>query len=158
VMLSAVNLPPHSVVRDWLPAIWLLFGYWLPGGLQHEPMPGVEAWLRASDRWLQDTPWARTPPAWFSALLELAYFLVHVFVRAAFLVLAVAGLDASEHFWTPALLAGSACYGTLPWLQARPPRFVETAPAGADGEPEPGAPAQVRGWNERVLDLVSVKA
>ena len=127
VLLSGQILAVHSVVRDWLPAVWLLLGYWLPGGLLHEPMPGVEAWLRASDRWIQETPWARTPPAWLSAVLELAYFLVHVFVPAGFLILAIAGLDASEHFWTPVLLAGYACYGTLPWLQARPPRLVESA-------------------------------
>ena len=151
VLFSGQILPVQSVVRDWLPAVWLVLGYWLPGGLLHEPMPGVEAWLRASDRWLQQSEWARTPPAWLSALLELAYFLVHVFVPAGFLVVAVAGLDASEHFWTPVLLAGYACYGTLPWLQARPPRLVETVDSGA-------APAQMRGWNERLLDLVSVKA
>ena len=154
VLLSGQILPIHSVVRDWLPVLWLLLGYWLPGGLQHEPMPGVEAWLRASDRWLQHTEWARTPPGWLSALLELAYFFVHFFVPAGFLVLALAGIDASEHFWTPVLLAGYACYGTLPWLQARPPRLVETA---AD-DPVAAAPAQVRGWNEWVLDQVSVKA
>jgi hypothetical protein len=161
VLLSGQILPAHSVVRDWLPAIWLLLGYWLPGGLQHEPMPGVEAWLRASDRWLQESDWARTPPAWLSAVLELAYFLVHVFVPAGFLILALAGLDAAEHFWTPVLLAGYACYGTLPWLQARPPRMVESVESGESGESlESGesARARVRGWNERVLDLVSVKA
>jgi hypothetical protein len=162
VLFSDQILPVDSVVRDWLPAIWLVLGYWLPGGLLHEPMPGVEAWLRASDRWIQETPWARTPPAWLSAVLELAYFLVHVFVPAGFLVLALAGLDASEHFWTPVLLAGYACYGTLPWLQARPPRLVE---AGAPGESEPASRARtadssshVRGWNVWLLDLVSVKA
>lgn len=166
VVLSGQILAPHSLVRDWLPAIWLLLGYWLPGGLQHEPMPGVEAWLRASDRWLQESNWARTPPAWLSAVLELAYFLVHVFVPAGFLILALAGLDASEHFWTPVLLAGYACYGTLPWLQARPPRMVEgvealDSPAGTiESAADAGgsARARVRGWNERVLDLVSVKA
>jgi hypothetical protein len=165
--------PAHSMLRDWLPAVWLLLGYWLPGGLQHEPMPGVEAWLRASDRWMQEAPWAwtRTPPAWLSAVLEIAYFLVHAFVPAGFFILAMAGLDdASEHFWTPVLLAGYACYGTLPWLQARPPRLVETAgaDAGGNGNPAGRAPArapgdsdtsaQVRGWNERLLDRVSVKA
>jgi hypothetical protein len=162
VLLSGQILPAHSVVRDWLPAIWLVLGYWLPGGLLHEPMPGVEAWLRASDQWMQDTSWAwaRTPPAWLSAVLELAYFLVHAFVPAGFLILAIAGLDASEHFWTPVLLAGYACYGTLPWLQARPPRLVETDKnTNTDGNrAAPAASAHVRGWNERVLDLVSVKA
>jgi hypothetical protein len=160
VLLSGQILAVHSVVRDWLPAVWLLLGYWLPGGLQHEPMPGVEAWLRASDRWLHETTWARTPPGWLSAVLELAYFFVHAFVPAGLLILAIAGLDASEHFWTPVLLAGYACYGTLPWLQARPPRLVESAGAEAGGDDGgPSAPArQVRGWNERVLDLVSVKA
>jgi hypothetical protein len=162
VLLGGQILPAHSVVRDWLPAIWLLLGYWLPGGLQHEPMPGVEAWLRASDRWMLETPWAwaRKPPAWLSAVLEVAYFLVHVFVPAGFLILALAGLDASEHFWTPVLLAGYACYGTLPWLQARPPRLVESVESGESVGSVESAPAQarVRGWNERVLDLVSVKA
>lgn len=162
VLLSGQILPDQSVVRDWLPVVWLLLGYWLPGGLQHEPMPGVEAWLRASDRWIHETPWARTPPAWLSAVLELAYFFVHAFVPAGFLVLAIAGLDASEHFWTPVLLAGYACYGTLPWLQARPPRLVESAlPRPASGE-RPGVRSldstQVRGWNERLLEVVSVKA
>ena len=159
VLLGGQILAPHSAVRDWLPAIWLVLGYWLPGGLLHAPMPGVEAWLRASDRWLQKTEWARTPPAWLSAVLELAYFLVHVFVPAGFLVLAVAGLDASEHFWTPVLLAGYACYGTLPWLQARPPRLVESdlLPRPACGE-RVGVRGLARGWNEWLLDLVSVKA
>jgi membrane-associated phospholipid phosphatase len=153
VLLSGQILPAHSVVRDWLPVVWLLLGYWLPGGLLHEPMPGVEAWLKASDRWIQETPWARRPPGWLSAMLELAYFLVHVFVPAGFLVLAIAGLDASEHFWTPVLLAGYACYGTLPWLQARPPRLVESPPHPACRDK-----AGVRGWNERLLDALSVKA
>lgn len=161
VLLSGQVLRADSVVRDWLPAVWLVLGYWLPGGLLHEPMPGVEAWLKASDRWIQDTPWARTPPAWLSALLELAYFLVHAFVPAGFLVVAMAGLDdaaVSAHFWTPVLLAGYACYGTLPWLQARPPRLVESAAERAARDMQAQAPAQVRGWNERLLDLVSVKA
>jgi PAP2 superfamily len=172
VLFSGQILPIHSVVRDWVPVVWLLLGYWLPGGLLHEPMPGVEAWLKASDRWLQETPWGwtRTPPAWLSAVLELAYFLVHAFVPAGFLVLALAGLDdASEHFWTPVLLAGYACYGTLPWLQARPPRLVESAESlgsagagnggsGDGGRSDAPAQARVRGWNERLLDLVSVKA
>lgn len=158
-----------SVIRDWLPVAWLLLGYWLPGGLLHETMPGLEAWLRASDRWMQEgssMAWVRALPAWMTGLLELAYFLVHVFVPAGLVVLLIAGLDASDSFWTPTLLAGYACYGTLPWLQARPPRLVEpdlgapagaAAAAGASGAAGHGT-ARVRGWNVRLLDRVSVQA
>ena len=138
-------------IHDWLPAIWLLLGYWLPGGLLHAPMPGLEAWLRASDRWIQEWPsmrWARAMPAWLIALFELAYFLVHLFVPAGLAVLLLGGLDAADSFWTPTLLAGYICYGTLPWLQSRPPRIVE-------GE----APATgVRDWNTRLLAHASVQA
>ncbi len=161
VLLSGQILAVHSVVRDWLPAVWLLLGYWLPGGLQHEPMPGVEAWLRASDRWLHKTPWARE-----AASVALGGAGGRLLPRPR---LRAGGIPDPgprrtrrfEHFWTPVLLAGYACYGTLPWLQARPPRLVESADAEAGGDrrrPLPLRRGRVRGWNERVLDLVSVKA
>jgi hypothetical protein len=163
--------PPHSAVHHWFPAVWLLIGYWLPGGLLHQPQPHLEAWLRASDRWIREWPsmgWARAQPAWLSALFELAYFLVHLFVPTALIVLLLAGLDGSEAFWTPTLLAGYLCYGTLPWLQARPPRVVEsppwstsgsaTTPIGEAGNATTMAPTRVRGWNERVLESLSVRA
>jgi membrane-associated phospholipid phosphatase len=149
--------PVSPRVHDWLPAIWLLVGYWLPGGLLHKPMPGLEAWLRASDRWIQEWPsmkWARVMPGWLIGLFELAYFLVHLFVPAGLAVLLLTagrrggGLDAADSFWTPTLLAGYICYGTLPWLQSRPPRVVE-------GE----MPAtRVRGWNQHLLAHASVQA
>lgn len=153
--LTRVTVLPESI-HNWLPAIWLLVGYWLPGGLLHAPMPGLEAWLRASDRWIQEWPsmrWARAMPGWLTALFELAYFLVHLFVPAGLAVLLLSadrtgGLDPADRFWTPTLLAGYICYGTLPWLQSRPPRIVE------GDAPSTG----VRDWNQRLLAHASVQA
>jgi membrane-associated phospholipid phosphatase len=169
--------PEAGALRNCLPAVWLVLGYWLPGGLLREPMPVLEAWLRASDRWLLDPGpggaadannavparrWVSAPPAWLSTLFEVAYGLVHPFVAAGLLVVVLTGHDASLHFWTPVLLAGYACYGTLPWLQARPPRVVEACPSNAAAvttEAIGRAPmTRVRAWNERLLDRVSVHA
>jgi membrane-associated phospholipid phosphatase len=154
IVLGRVVPVPHRIA-NWLPAIWLLVGYWLPGGLFHRPMPGLEAWLRASDRWIQEWPsmrWARAMPDWLTGLLELSYFLVHAFVPAGLAVLLLGGLDAADSFWTPTLLAGYICYGTLPWLQSRPPRMVE-------GEMPADVPSRgVRDWNERLLAHASVQA
>jgi membrane-associated phospholipid phosphatase len=38
-----------------------------------------------------------------------------------------------ERFWLTVLLAGFGCYGTLPWLAARPPRLMESAPSRPSG-------------------------
>ncbi len=171
ILLLALTLDPSHPVRLWAPALWLLLGYWLPGGLLHAPMPSLEARLLAWDvraqRLWSSRVGTHAAPSWLRALLEAAYLLVHVFVPAGLIVLLTTSASTevaarANQFWTAALLAGYACYGTLPWLQARPPRLIEpistsaaTAPTGAGtGEVASG----LRAANERLLDLVSVKA
>jgi membrane-associated phospholipid phosphatase len=40
-------------------------------------------------------------------------------------------LEQLDRFWVAVLLAGFACYVSLPWLVSRPPRLVEPAPASS---------------------------
>jgi hypothetical protein len=193
VLICATVRVPAAIAAAWLlpvwmPIVWLLVGYWLPAGLWRGPMPRVEAWLLASDGWLRREPFARlhgaaAPRAWLR-LLEAAYLLVHAMVPAGLAVLltvrdTVGPARAAELFWIPTLLAGYSCYGTLPWLQTRPPRLVESAidpprassttrddhaPGGREpGGRNPGerhdasAPA-VRRWNLALLDRLGVRA
>lgn len=163
----------------WLPVLWLVVGYWLPAGLWRGPMPRAEAWLLASDRWLTRLGSVRSDDAARAAsvagaarpLLEAAYLLVHPIVPAAWLVLLLGGHAAlADRFWSATLLAGYACYGTLPWIQTRPPRLLALAftPAAAapalhqeDAALDQGDAAhrsRLRRLNIRLLDLVSVKA
>jgi membrane-associated phospholipid phosphatase len=92
-------------------------------------------------------------PAWIAPILEAAYLACYVLVPAAFLVAWLVGRDHDvERFWLMVLLAGYACYATVPWLVARPPRFVEAAPPAASA---PGAAASLASFNARLLARVS---
>ena len=66
-----------------------------------------------------------SPNSQTSHHLELAYLLCYPMVPAAFAVVFFLG-DAGDvaRYWVSVLLAGYACYGTLPWTAARPPRLV----------------------------------
>lgn len=49
-----------QVARDWLPAVYLLIGYWLSGLFFTRPQAAVEAWLLGTDGWLLSTGPLRT--------------------------------------------------------------------------------------------------
>jgi membrane-associated phospholipid phosphatase len=125
------------IARDWAPAAYLMFGYWLPGWLQRPPNLRLEAWLARADRqlftWLGST---LDSPFWQGGLLEAVYLLVYPFVPACFLLLyATTPSEMSDTFWSAVLVSGYACYGTLPWLPARPPREIDAT----DGVDRPHA-------------------
>lgn len=166
---AATHQPFGPAWHAWLPLAWLVLGYWLPAGLWRGPMPRVEAWLLASDRWMGRASHARVIAgggspivtvltARMRPLLEAAYLLVHPIVPAAWLVLRLGGHGALvDAFWSATLLAGYACYGTLPWIQTRPPRLLDLAtPSPRADAPRP--PGRLRALNVHLLDLVSVKA
>lgn len=123
------HVGPAAVVRDWLPAVQILIGYWLSGVFFERPMLGVEAWLARSDAWLFDRLGARwvaeRGPRLLLESLELAYLLVYLVVPAGFAVayFAVPSADV-DRYWTIVLLAELVCYGMLPWVQTRPPRAL----------------------------------
>ncbi len=130
VLLSRLRpSPPRELLREWLPAVYLLQGYWLCGVFYRRPMPGIERRLLAVDTWLFGGGWlgrlvARTPRVVCSCF-ELAYLLAYPLVPVGFGLFTALGQQArADDFWTAALVASFACYGLLPWIQTRPPRAL----------------------------------
>jgi membrane-associated phospholipid phosphatase len=140
--------------RDWLPLLYIVFGYRLPALLVTGTNQELERRLLALDqRWLGTgsvtTIGARAPRPVIE-LLELAYLFCYPMVPIGFACLYVAGLrEESDRFWTAVLLAVFGCYGVLPWLPTRPPRAIEGATQQSSG--------LVRRFNLRVLGLASIQ-
>jgi len=116
-------------LRDWLPVLSLLMGYWLSGHYFLAPMPGVERRFLAVDRWLYNAGLsslvARAPRVVLE-LLELAYMSCFIFVPGGMVLLFLAGAAAyADRFWTLVLIGEFGSFGMLPWIQTRPPRDLE---------------------------------
>ncbi|HET9268525.1 MAG TPA: phosphatase PAP2 family protein [Vicinamibacterales bacterium] len=144
-VVAAAFLTPASV-RAWMPIIYLVLGYWIPAILTpSKPDAAFETWLRQTD-----ADWglaALRVPSWIRQPLELAYLFCYPLVPAAFAVVWTLGRDTDiQRFWFATLLAGYACYATVPWLASRPPRLL--APSS-----DPGG--VVAAFNVRVLRRVS---
>lgn len=144
--VAAVAASAGDVARAWAPHLYLIAGYWVPG-LLARPLTGAtefEAWLSNLDRRVRPRL-PGVPPA-LTHLTELAYLLCYPLVPASFLVVWAAGTAADvTRFWLAILVAGYACYGTIPWLLSRPPRLI--------GATEPAQPVAL--LNARVLGRVS---
>ena len=157
VMLSQLRLSPIlRVARDWLPAMYLLQGYWLCGVFFRRPMLAVEQPLIDSDRALfrvtNLTAFLTRGPKLLLEYLELMYLLVYPLVPISFGLFIWLGFRASaDNFWAAILLAGYGCYGWLPWIQTRPPRSLERQ------NPLTGRNLFFRRLNILVLDRSSVQ-
>lgn len=123
--------PALQVIREWIPGLYLMQGYWLCGLFFRAPMPSIERRLLALDAAVFEATHlrallARVPRAvasWF----ELTYLLAYPFVPAAFgAVVALGERARADEFWTALLCASYACYGMLPWIQTRSPRTLAT--------------------------------
>jgi hypothetical protein len=145
------------IARDWLPALQILIGYWLSGAFFVRPMPHIEARLAAWDillfQRLGGASLVRHAPRWLLEYLELAYLTVYVVVPFGFgVVYCFAPERPVDPYWTIVLVSELACYGTLPWVQTRPPRALDQEMAIE------WRPAFVRRLNVLVLRRGSVQA
>ncbi len=123
--------PALRIIREWIPGLYLMEGYWLCGLFFRAPMPRVERWLLALDAAVFDRTRLRAlltrAPGVVASWFELAYLLAYPFVPGAFGALVALGERArADQFWTALLAASFACYGMLPWIQTRPPRALAT--------------------------------
>ncbi len=157
VVLSQLRPSPAlQIVREWIPGIYLVQGYWLCGLFFERPMTAIEQRLidvdRVLFRTLKGTEFLMRGPRVVLEYFELTYLLAYPFVPASFAVLCWLGARAeADSFWTALLIAGFGAYGMLPWVQTRPPRsFERVGPADARG-------LFFRRLNVTVLDHASVQ-
>ena len=157
LMLSQMQPSPVlQVLREWIPSIYLMQGYWLCGLFFQRPMTDIERRLidvdRVLFRTLKGTEFLMRGPRVVLEYFELTYLLAYPFVPASFGVLCWLGARAdADRFWTSLLIAGFGAYGMLPWIQTRPPRtFERRGPADTRG-------LFFRRLNVMVLDHASVQ-
>lgn len=125
-VVAAVASYGSSALRAWIPHLYLVTGYWLPGVLARGAAQPTrfEGWLRSTDLMLRRGPAA--PPAWLRHFVELAYLVCYPLVPVSFAVVWMSGaFEDVNRFWLAVLGAGYACYASLPWLVSRPPRLLE---------------------------------
>jgi membrane-associated phospholipid phosphatase len=154
ITLLAVAGPAHTVLREWvLPPMLLLIAYWGGGALFTRPMPRVERVLEDLDRTLRIRRISGRLPRWAAECLELAYAAVYLLVPIG-LALYILGRGAQgrppdvDRFWAIVLLTDYVCFGTLPWIQTRPPRQLAT------GDPWRST---VRAVNMRLLGAAGIR-
>ncbi len=128
VMLAQGRTDAIQRVRDWMPGLYALFAYWIPGLLVGRPHLPLERRLEALDAAVLpaiDRVAARAPRLLLESL-ELAYLCCYPLVPCAFAWLASHGrVHDADRYWTAVLLALYPCYGLVPWLPTRPPRAIE---------------------------------
>jgi membrane-associated phospholipid phosphatase len=119
---SAPSGAATRALRDWLPAVCILIGYWASGGFFTAPMRNWERWLADVDRRLRLSAPASVT---LRAILELAYLSVYLVIPAGFAVAYFGHAAISvDRYWTTVVVAEFGCYGMLPWIQTRPPRSL----------------------------------
>ena len=149
VMVAAARTA-GALLHVWLlPPILLLLAYWATGALFVAPMPRIERALQRVDQRLRIRERALRAPAWLATFLEFAYAGVYPLIPIALaLHLWFAEPPDPPRFWAVILITDYICFGTLPWLQTRPPRSIE--------RDEPWRSA-FRRFNTRLMNAASIR-
>jgi hypothetical protein len=144
----ALSLPSAPAFRFAAPLLVLVSGYWLTAPFYTGYSARLEGWLTRYDLVLQVDRRAAMLPAWMRGVVEAAYAGCYPFMIVAAIPAFRHSPEAFAWHWTVVLSAELACYVTLPWLQARPPREIETR----------DSPRFLRRFNEALLQRLSVHA
>lgn len=123
------------IVRDWLPALWILLGYYVSGWFFTTPSVAFERWLLTTDRRLLGDPVTRFAewPRPVLAYLEVVYIGCFLMVPAGFALLTLGGhADLADRYWTMVVAAEFGSFAPLAFVRTRPPWAVEPQPARRD--------------------------
>jgi membrane-associated phospholipid phosphatase len=114
-----------QTARDWLPALVILLAYFVTGAFFVAPSPRFEAWLRQWDERLVGRAPFESVPAPVALYLDVVYDACFLMIPAGFATYMWSGSGSADRFWTMVAAAEFLSFGTLPWLQARPPWVIE---------------------------------
>jgi membrane-associated phospholipid phosphatase len=129
IAFAAAAAPP--LIRDWIPILYILAGYYLAGRLFVAPSDPLEQWLLAWDRRLFGDPTTRFArwPGWLVAYLDIVYVFCFLLPPGGLLALTAAGRsDLANEYWTLVLAANLGAFAPLSVFQTRPPWMLERTP------------------------------
>ena len=152
-------LAPHfGVALDIIvPPAVLLALYWLTGLFYVRTDHCIESKLLSMDGRLLGRSgifarYRRTPQA-LREYLEACYLLVYPALPAGAIVLAIGGhRGLLDWYWTAVIFGEVVCFGTLPWLQTRPPMRLEPA------QTKIAHVGPIRQFNQLIAARASIKA
>ena len=125
------------IVRDWMPFVYVSFGYYVTGWLFVQPSEALEAWLLEWDHRLLGDPTRRFAhwPGWVVGYLDVVYMCLFLLLPGGFAALVLQGHAAeANRYWTMVLAADLGAFAPLSVFQTRPPWALE-APAVLAGGP-----------------------
>jgi membrane-associated phospholipid phosphatase len=126
-ILMVASRAPLSV-RNWMPFLYVSFGYYVTGWLFVKPSEALEAWLFTWDHRLLGDPTTRFAhwPAWLIAYLDIVYMCLFLLLPGGFAALVMAGhASQANHYWTMVLAADLGAFAPLSVFQTRPPWALE---------------------------------
>jgi hypothetical protein len=114
------------ILRDWLPALVVLFAYWQAGRFFLEPNARLQAFLGRIDQRAITTIGRFGAPrsaAWLDRYFEAAYVAAYPLVPLGLATLYLFGYDDyADYFWSVVLPSSYTCYLLLGFVPTLPPR------------------------------------
>ena len=149
--------PGGLLIRDLMPALLLLIGYWQSGQFFRGANPRVQATFRAIEqRWF---PWVQRVSSslgrrrWLTAYLEASYLWCYAVIPLGVIVLHSAGQAAMvDRFWAVLLVPTFVCHGCTVFVPSLPPWLADSDVA-ANREP-----SRIRSLSTWLLEHASITA
>jgi membrane-associated phospholipid phosphatase len=130
LIVFAASAAPQ-LIRDWIPLLYILAGYYLAGRLFVVPSEALERWLLGWDHRLFGDPTTRFArwPGWLVAYLDIVYVFCFLLPPGGLLALTAAGRsDLANQYWTLVLATNLGAFAPLSVFQTRPPWMLERTP------------------------------